>query len=83
MATKTITIMEDAYKLLSSHKKKGESFSEEIRRILSTEKKRPLSDFFGILSNEEGDAILKSIELRRKANKKRFVERRNLFNETT
>jgi predicted CopG family antitoxin len=32
MATKTITITEDAYHALANHKKTGESFSELIRR---------------------------------------------------
>ena len=38
-----------------------ESFSEEIRRLFS-EKKRKLSDFAGILSDEEGEAMKKYLE---------------------
>jgi len=38
MATKTITIMEDAYKLLLNRKYKHESFSEVIRRTLHKDK---------------------------------------------
>ena len=70
MATKTLTIMEDAYNLLAENKMENESFSDEIRRILSVKKKRPLSDFFGILSEEEGEDILKALEWKRKENRK-------------
>ncbi len=34
MGTKTITVMDDAYGLLERKKLRGESFSEEIRRLL-------------------------------------------------
>ena len=46
MATKTITIMDEAYYLLKSRKMKNESFSDVIRRELKTSK-RPLSYFVG------------------------------------
>ena len=62
MATKTITIMEDAYKLLLDTKIDDESFSDEIRRILSQKRKKSLKDFFGILSEEEGEAMMKGLE---------------------
>ena len=62
MATKTITIMEDAYKLLLDSKIEDESFSDEIRRILSQKRKKSLKDFFGILSEEEGEAMMKGLE---------------------
>jgi predicted CopG family antitoxin len=56
MVTKTLTIMEDAYKVLKQNKLEGESFSEEIRRVFTEKKKkkRPLSDFFGILNDAKG-----------------------------
>jgi len=38
MATKTITIMEDAYNLLLNRKNKNESFSEVIRRMTGEKK---------------------------------------------
>ncbi len=61
MATKTLTITEDAYNLLKSKKLADESFSEEIMREMSEKKqKRPLRDFYGILSKEDGDAIMKN-----------------------
>ena len=34
MGTKTITIMDDVYELLARNKRKDESFSEELRRIV-------------------------------------------------
>ncbi len=75
MATKTITIMDDAYKLLADNKLEAESFSEEIRRIFSKKKKKSLKDFFGILSDEEGEDILKAIKKSREMDIKLEKER--------
>ena len=75
MVTKTLTIMEDAYKLLLNNKLENESFSEEIRRIFSNKKKKKLMDFFGILSKDEGDAMLKDLEKSRKIDLKLQKER--------
>ena len=79
MATKTLTIMEDAYDILKEHKLESESFSEEIRRVFAETKKKPLSAFFGILSEEEGEAILKAKEMRRKINLKHARKRMEMF----
>ena len=57
MGTKTLTIMDDAYNLLMFNKHEDESFSDEIRRVLTKKKTKSLSDFFGILSKEEGEVI--------------------------
>lgn len=46
MVRKSIRLTEEAYKVLLSMKQKNESFSETILRV---GKRRPLSDFFGIL----------------------------------
>ncbi len=46
MGTKTITIMDDAYELLKSRKRKDESFSAVLRREIGKSKK-PLTDFAG------------------------------------
>jgi predicted CopG family antitoxin len=62
MATKTLTITEDAYNLLAGAKYRDESFSEEIIRLFSNKRRRPLSDFFGIISHEEGQAIIDELE---------------------
>ncbi|MBI4140261.1 antitoxin VapB family protein [Candidatus Woesearchaeota archaeon] len=58
MAVKTITITEDAYASLKSKKTSSESFTDVILRIT---KRRPLSDFFGVLSKETGESMEKSI----------------------
>jgi len=62
MATKTLTITENAYNLLSGAKLKDESFSEEIIRLFSNKRRRPLSDFFGIISDEEGQGMLNDLK---------------------
>lgn len=62
MATKTLTIMEDAYHLLVCHKHEDESFSDVIRRVLSRKPKKTLADFAGILTKEEGELLLNDLE---------------------
>ena len=57
MATKTITIMDDAYGLLKSRKLKNESFSDVIRRELNKSKK-PLIDFAGAWNFLDEDDIM-------------------------
>lgn len=75
MTTKTITIMEDAYKLLLNRKYKHESFSEVVRRLLGMEK--DIMRFAGVwkhLSDEE-------VEMRkRKVLKLRKESTKELFN---
>ena len=73
MSTKTITITNDAYEALARSKAENESFSKTILRIT---KRRPLSDFYGIFTKEEGDALEKAIYERRK---KRNVIRQELM----
>ena len=68
MATKTLTITEDAYDMLVERKLDNESFSEEIKRICLKRGRKGLMDFFGILSKEEGDKIEKVLEKRRELN---------------
>ena len=69
MATKTISIMEDAYKLLLIRKLQGESFSDVIRRILR--RKVGIMEFAGAwkdISNKKVEEMKKNIkELRRKS----------------
>jgi predicted CopG family antitoxin len=61
MATKTITIMDDAYDLLHRNKLEDESFSDEIRRVLSNKKARKPIEFFGILG-KEGEGMQEDLE---------------------
>ena len=72
MAVKTITITEEAYRRLRSRKTGAESFSDVILRLA---KRRPLSDFVGILSPDSAEAIRTAIEadreLRRKVDERR------------
>ncbi len=62
MGTKTISIMDDVYELLARNKLEDESFSDEIRRILANRKDGDLKKYFGIISEEEGEAMLKNLE---------------------
>mgnify|MGYP001562056873 CR=1 FL=1 len=63
MATKTISIMEDAYEILLRNKARNESFSQVIRRTMK--RKRDIMEFAGTLDmdDEEADEIKKKIEL--------------------
>ena len=79
MATKTITITEAAYGLLAQNKVEDESFSQEITRIFIVQKKKRLLDFFGILSDKEGEDILKSIEMKKAMNIKLLKRRLSEF----
>jgi len=55
MATKTITIMEDAYKILLNRKHKNESFSGVIRRI--TGEKKDIMRFAGAWKHLKEDEV--------------------------
>ena len=59
MATKTITITEEAYNKLKIRKRGSESFSDVINRKFPFTK---YSDFIGILSEESARKLEKSIE---------------------
>ncbi|MFT4308734.1 MAG: antitoxin VapB family protein [Candidatus Woesearchaeota archaeon] len=61
MATKTISISEDAYAILASRKKPGESFSDVIRKF----GKGALSNLAGILSEKEGAELVERVRLSR------------------
>ena len=64
MATKNISITEEAYRRLASLKKRNESFSEIIMEI--TGKRAKLRDFHGILSGASADVLENSIRESRK-----------------
>ncbi len=61
---KTITISQEAYDLLASMKKDGESFTEVIERALGKLKSRPLSSYAGRWKGSPGeiDGIQEEIE---------------------
>ena len=69
MATKTLTITEDAYDRLFVLKEEDESFSEVIRRLTTKVK---LSDFAGLLTNEEAKKAKERISLMREVSTKRM-----------
>ena len=58
MATKTITVTENAYEALKSLKETNESFSETILRVA---KRRSLGYFYGCLSRESGEKLAKTV----------------------
>ncbi len=53
MAHKTLTISEEAYEALAELKKEGESFTDLIKRITAPLRKKNLSEFIGILKDDE------------------------------
>ncbi len=64
MATKTITVTEDAYEALRALKGQHESFSETILRVA---RRRSLKEFVGCLSRESADKLEEAVkESRRK-----------------
>ena len=79
MATKTLTITEDAYNLLVQNKLDDESFSMEIKRLLSFKPRRPLTDFLGVLSDETGKKALEFLDKKRSTPKTRPKETKEMF----
>ena len=76
MATKTITIMEDAYEGLIENKETEESFSDVIRRLtVDAKKKHRLIELYGILSKKEGDSILEDISKQKEYSMKEEAKR--------
>ncbi len=79
MATKTITVTEDAYDALKSMKSSSESFSGAILRIA---KRKPLGSFFGILGKDSGKKFENAIiELRKKRNESHSLRMRKIISE--
>ena len=69
MATKTISVTDEAYEMLKSWKSGSESFSDVIRKI---GKRHKLSSFAGILSEKEGAELEKSVKDNRAFSRKRM-----------
>lgn len=61
--SKTISIADDVYLLLSRLKRADESFNDVLRRLMP---KRPWTDWVGALPKESADAIAKAVEQNRK-----------------
>lgn len=72
MATKTLTITEDAYNLLVQSKAAEESFSQLFMRSFG---KKKISDIAGMLKIGDAEALKKSIRDFRKRASKDMEER--------
>ena len=68
MATKTISITEEAYERLRMKKEKNESFTDVVNRITG---KRNIMEFAGILTDEDAKQMKEHIKRRRQASRER------------
>ncbi|MEE8403457.1 MAG: antitoxin VapB family protein [Candidatus Hydrothermarchaeaceae archaeon] len=59
MGSKTISLSDGAYRILSAVKRPGESFSRVVERTLT---KKPLSSFVGAWADIDTDEIKKMIK---------------------
>lgn len=75
MVTKTITITEHAYKLLLDAKLEGESFSQEITRIMTNGRKRSWREFVGVLSDETAEKMKSDLKKIKEKNLEMLKER--------
>lgn len=55
--TKTIAVDREAYEILRTQKRRGESFSDVIKRVAA--KRRPLTDFAGLWKTLPKDELKK------------------------
>lgn len=64
MGSKNITIKEEAYESLKAHKRADESFSDVILRLTGSD--QDVMKGFGMLDDEEADALREEIDRTRK-----------------
>lgn len=69
MASKTITISEEAYRRLKSRKNENESFTDVINNLT---RERSLSEIAGILSEEEAESLEERIKENRRKTRDRI-----------
>lgn len=63
MATRTISLAEDAYEALLAMKRPGESFSDIVRRLT---RRRSLADLADVMDRRAADAVAGAIEAGRR-----------------
>ena len=76
MATKTISITEEAYERLKMKKEKNESFTDVINKITG---RRSLLELAGIFSEEDATKLEKHIKERRVASRQRLNRIREML----
>ena len=69
--TKIISISDNAYEELKKIKN-GSSFTEIILELTKEKKKKSIMEYAGILTEEEGNNMLKKIKEERKIGSRRF-----------
>lgn len=62
MATRTISLAEDAYEALLSMKRPGESFTDIVRRLT---RRRSLTDLVGIMDRDAANAVADAVAANR------------------
>ncbi|HLC57414.1 MAG TPA: antitoxin VapB family protein [Candidatus Nanoarchaeia archaeon] len=79
MATKTISITEEAYERLRMRKSGNESFTDVINKITG---KVNIMDFVGILNDREADELERGVKKSRELSRKRTERLRMMMNDS-
>lgn len=76
MASRTINVTEEAYELLKSRKREGESFTDVIKRLAGY---RSLSELEGILTPKQADALERAVREGRRRSRARRTRQLRAF----